>query len=163
MEGYTRIFSKKCPRRLRQNRFCRLSLPPANTTYFLPPLTKGRNGASNRRVIRYMNESPSFHRVRLTGLLRAVIERNFIRIFLHFLPSAFLRHLLFYRAHVVWHFLSELPLIAVLNKLRQRHLPGLLLVIRHTSQLLRIHAEFPCHLHVRVRQMMALSNAILDM
>ncbi len=40
--------------------------------------------------------------------------------------------------------------------MRQRHLPGLLLVIRHTSQLLRIHAEFPCHLHVRVRQMIAL-------
>ncbi len=98
----------------------------------------------------------SFHRARLTGLLCAVIEHNRIRILFHFLPGAFLRHLLFYLAPVVWHFLSELPLIAVLNELRQRHLPGLLLVICHTSQLLRIHAEFPRHLHVRVRQMIAL-------
>jgi hypothetical protein len=46
----------------------------------------------------------------------------------------------------------------VLDELRERHLPGFLLVIVELAELLRVHAELARHLHVGVREAMALAR-----
>lgn len=53
---------------------------------------------------------------------------------------------------------AEPLVVQALDEIRQRRLPGLLLVVRETTEFLRVHAELTSHLHVSMREVTPLSG-----
>src|SRR4029453_5568617 len=64
--------------------------------------------------------------------------------------------LLFHRHHDFRSLPSEALAVEVFDELRQRRLPWLLAVVVELAELLRVHPELACHLHVRMREVEAL-------
>ena len=69
--------------------------------------------------------------------------------------STLLAYLDFDGAYVIRDLLAHVVLVEILDVPWQRHLPEFLLVVGHATQLLRIQAEFPSRLDLRMRQVEA--------
>src|SRR5438552_928541 len=76
-----------------------------------------------------------------------------------FFPRRLLRVLrartLFDRRHDVRPFPAESLGIQVLDEVRERCLPGFLVMVVELAELLRVDPEFPSHLHMRMRKAVA--------
>src|SRR6266446_8092637 len=53
---------------------------------------------------------------------------------------------------------AEVPEVKVLDELRQRRLPGLLVVVVELAEPPWVHPKFPRHLHVRMRKAVSLAR-----
>ena len=69
--------------------------------------------------------------------------------------SALLAYLDFDGAYIIGDLLAHVVLVEILDAPRQRHLPEFLLVVGRATQFLRIKAEFPSRLDLRMRQVEA--------